>query len=70
MVLAIEGDTQFVSSFEKRQIVSAGTAGHMDHLALVRETIAIQNSGGDRGHIGIAKRIPVIVGFGKTPRRP
>jgi hypothetical protein len=69
MVLAIEGDTQFVSAFEKRQIVSAGTAGHMDHLSLVSEAAAIHNGGGDRGHIGIVKRIPVVVGLGTTPRK-
>jgi hypothetical protein len=71
MVLAIEGDTQFVASFEKRHIISAGEAGHMDHLSLgpVSESIAIQNGGGDRRQIGIVVRIPVVVGFGRTPRK-
>jgi hypothetical protein len=70
MVLAIEGDTQVVASFEKRHIISAGEAGHMDHFSLgpVGETIAIQNGGGDRRQIGIVVRIPVVVGFGGTPR--
>jgi hypothetical protein len=71
MVLAIEGDTQLVASFEKRQIISAGEAGHMDHLSLgpVGEAIAIQNGGGDRRQIRIVVRIPVVVGFGRTPRK-
>ena len=71
MVLAIEGDTQFVASFEKRHIISAGEAGHMDHFSLgpVSESIAIQNGGGDRRQIGIVIRIPVGVGFGGTPRK-
>jgi hypothetical protein len=69
MVLAVEGDAQTVPSFEKRHIMSAGEAGHMDHLSLgpVSETIAVQNGDGDRRQIGIVIRIPVVVGFGRTP---
>jgi hypothetical protein len=71
VVLAIEGDAQAVASFEKRHSISAWEAGHMDHLSLgpVSETIAIQYGGGDRRQIGIVIRIPVVVGFGRTPRK-
>jgi hypothetical protein len=68
-MLAIEGETQLAPSFEERYGIPAGETGHMDDLSTgaVGEPTAIQNSGGDRRHIGIMVRIPVLVGFGRTP---